>query len=58
MKILALLACSATLLVTGCSSNCCHKTACGETKLTCAKGHECCLAAKTDCAHCPKCSAH
>jgi hypothetical protein len=55
MKYLALLVCASALFVAGCS-NCCQKkaAACSAAKPSC--GHQCCIDAKTDCAHCPKCS--
>ena len=57
IKILALLVCASALLTTGCSSSCCHKKAeaCSANKPSC--GMKCCADAKTDCAHCPMCSA-
>ena len=51
LKLIALLVCASSVLLTGChSSKCCAaKPACG---------HKCCIEAHTDCAHCPTCMAH
>ena len=57
IKLFALLVCASALFTTGCSSSCCHKKAACSKSPVCAKGHQCCLDAHTDCAHCPKCSA-
>lgn len=58
IKILALLVCASALFTTGCHSchkhSGCQKAACSSYKNTC--GHPCCIEAKTDCAHCPKCT--
>lgn len=56
MKYLALFVCAAALFVAGCQSESCHNQAgsCSAYKNTC--GHQCCIDAKTDCAHCAKCS--
>ena len=58
IKLSALLVCATALFISGCASTCCHKSAgaCPTSKPAC--GHACCAAAKTDCAHCPTCSAH
>jgi len=53
IKLFALLVCASSLLLAGCST-CCQKSG-GEYKNAC--GHQCCIDAKTDCAHCPVCNA-
>jgi len=52
LKLLALIVCAAAL-VTGCACDKC--SAKKEAKASC--GMQCCTDAKTDCAHCPVCSA-
>ena len=52
LKLLALLVCASSLLLTGCH-NCCKSGA--ANKPDC--GHKCCADNHTDCAHCPVCSA-
>lgn len=53
IKLFALTLCAASLLLAGCKTCCQEK--CATAKAAC--GMECCTNAKTDCAHCPKCSA-
>ena len=48
LKLIALLVCASSVLLTGCKS--------GAYKNTC--GHKCCIEAHTNCAHCPTCMAH
>ena len=59
IKILALVICASALFTTGCKSRC-HNQAAGCPKAAaCAKPAckmQCCAEAKTDCAHCPKCT--
>ncbi len=61
IKILALVICASALFTTGCKSHCCHKQAagCPKAAAACAMPSckmQCCADAKTDCAHCPKCT--
>ena len=53
IKLFALTLCAASLLLAGCKTCCQEKSS--TAKAAC--GMECCTDAKTDCAHCPKCSA-
>ncbi len=53
IKLLVLVLGITSLLLAGCKTCCQEK--CSSAKAAC--GMECCTNAKTDCAHCPKCSA-
>ena len=50
IKLLALLVCASSLLLAGC-----HTTKGSAGKSAC--GMQCCTDAKTDCKHCPVCTA-
>ena len=53
IKLFALTLCAASLLLAGCKT--CCKEKCSTAKAAC--GMQCCTDAKTDCTHCPTCSA-
>ncbi|MFO1487446.1 MAG: hypothetical protein U1F65_03115 [Verrucomicrobiota bacterium] len=53
IKLIALLVCASSLLLTGCKT--CNKC-CSDTKPAC--GHKCCAEGHTDCAHCATCTKH
>ncbi len=54
VKYLSIAVCAATLLLAGCKSSTCCKADGSAAKASC--GMQCCTDAKTDCAHCAKCS--